>query len=149
MPEIRPANPSDLDGLVDLLGHLFAQEADFAPDPDKQRWGLEAILAQPNIGQIFVAEDHGALVAMVSLLFAVSTAEGGRVAWLEDMVVTPTHRSSGIGSQLLRHALEFARASDSRRVTLLTDSVNAAAQRFYARHGFAKSQMVAMRWRPS
>jgi len=74
-----------------------------------------------------------------------STALGGRVALLEDMVVRPDARGRGAGSLLLRAAVEFARAAGCLRITLLTDADNAAAQRFYARHGFGQSAMIPMR----
>ena len=61
------------------------------------------------------------------------------------MVVRPEARGGGAGPQLLRAALEFARSAGCLRVTLLTDADNAAAQRFYARHGFGRSAMIPMR----
>jgi len=82
---------------------------------------------------------------MVSLLFLPSTALGGRVALLEDMVVQPDARGGGAGSRLLAAATEFARSAGCLRITLLTDAHNAAAQRFYGRHGFARSAMIPMR----
>jgi GNAT superfamily N-acetyltransferase len=82
---------------------------------------------------------------MVSLLFTISTAEGGPVCWLEDMVVRPHQRGSGVGSLLLHHAIEHARGNGYRRITLLTDRVNAGAIRFYGRHGFRPSEMNVLR----
>lgn len=82
---------------------------------------------------------------MVSLLFTVSTAEGGWVCWLEDMIVHPDHRSGGLGSRLLRHAIDYARAEGCSRITLLTDRVNDGAIRFYGRHCFVQSAMTALR----
>ena len=83
---------------------------------------------------------------MVNLLFTVSTALGERVVLLEDMVVAPSVRGAGVGSALLTAAIDFARAQRCPRITLLTDRVNADAQRFYARHGFTASDMLPMRW---
>jgi ribosomal protein S18 acetylase RimI-like enzyme len=55
------------------------------------------------------------------------------------MGVTPAFRRRGIGELLLRRALEQARARRGGRVTLVVDERNAAAQRLYARMGFARS----------
>ena len=145
MTVIETATLSDLPGLVGLLQVLFAQEREFTPDPDLQRRGLELILADPRVGRIFVARAGCALLGMVSLLATVSTALGAPVGWLEDMVVRPDARGRGVGSRLIAHALEHARANGLARVTLLTDGDNADARRFYRRHGFAPSEMVAMR----
>ncbi|MNY66030.1 putative phosphinothricin acetyltransferase YwnH [compost metagenome] len=74
-----------------------------------------------------------------------STALGARVALLEDMVVDTGARGTGIGSALLEQAIAHARDSGCRRITLLTDGDNAAAQRLYRRHGFGRSPMVPLR----
>ncbi len=142
---IRYASEDDIPALCGLLGQLFAQEAEFAPDPAAQQRGLHAIVGDAQKGQILVACQDERIVAMVSLLYSVSTALGTRVALLEDMVVDAAHRGGAIGSALLRYAIDFAREQGCRRITLLTDQNNWAAQRFYARHGFGQSPMIALR----
>jgi GNAT superfamily N-acetyltransferase len=143
--EVTPATEDDVPALSELLGVLFQQEAEFRPDPELQSAGLRAILGRSDVGQVLVLRDGPAVVGMVSLLFLPSTALGGRVALLEDMVVRPDARGGGAGSRLLAAAAEFARSAGCLRITLLTDAHNAAAQRFYGRHGFAWSPMIPMR----
>ena len=145
MVTIEPASSDDIPQLAELLSALFTQEADFRPDPARQVRGLRLIIEQPQVGRIFVARESGSIVGMVNLLFTVSTAEGGLVVLLEDLVVRPGHRGKGAGSALLRHAIDFAEANGFARITLLTDRVNEQAMRFYARHGFQLSAMVPMR----
>lgn len=142
---IRRAVEADAARLCGLLSLLFAQEADFTPDPEKQLRGLRSIISQPETGEIFCALEGETIVGMVSLLFTVSTAEGGRAAWLEDMVVQPDRRGQGIGERLLAEAIGGARAAGCRRITLLTDADNRAAMRFYGRAGFVRSAMVPLR----
>lgn len=142
---MRDATAADIPAMICLLGHLFAQEAEFAPDEAAQRQGLEMILADPDTGCLLVAEDGGRVIGMVGLLYTVSSALGARVALLEDMVVAPEARNSGAGHALLDAAIARAQADGCRRITLLTDGDNAAAQRFYARVGFAPSDMLPMR----
>ena len=145
MVTIEPASSDDIPQLAELLSALFTQEADFRPDPARQVRGLRLIIEQPQVGRIFVARESGSIVGMVNLLFTVSTAEGGLVVLLEDLVVRPGHRDKGAGSALLRHAIDFAEANGFARITLLTDRVNEQAIRFYAKHGFQLSAMVPMR----
>jgi GNAT superfamily N-acetyltransferase len=142
---IAPATPSDLTDMVSLLGQLFAQEAEFSPDPAAQARGLQMILDAPDTGLLLIAREGPVAVGMVGLLFTFSTALGARVALLEDMVVTAGLRNAGAGSALLQEALRQARAAGCKRVTLLTDDINTAAQRFYARHGFVPSPMLPLR----
>ena len=143
--EFGTAASKELPQLVELLGHLFAQEAEFHPDAEKQRRGLEAILASPAVGRIFVAREGRRVVAMASLLYTISTAEGGRAALFEDLVVDPDERKRGIGEALLKHVVDQARAEGILRITLLTDMQNERAQAMYRRAGFVGSPMKPMR----
>lgn len=145
METISFATEDDIEGMADLLLSLFDQEADFRPERSKQVQGLKLILSSPPTGCLFVAREAGQVVGMVSLLFTVSTAMGKPVCWLEDMVVKQDRRSGGLGSRLLAHAIAYAAGKGLGRITLLTDRVNEQAQRFYAHHGFALSEMTPMR----
>jgi GNAT superfamily N-acetyltransferase len=143
--EIRHATLPDVPQLCGLLGLLFAQEADFKPDTERQTRGLSMIIENPEIGRIYCAKQEASILGMVSLLYTVSTAEGGRAAWMEDMVVHPDWRGHRIGEQLLQWAVGKAREAGCHRITLLTDADNVAAIRFYSRAGFTRSSMVPLR----
>ena len=143
--KFEPAKSADLPRLVELLGILFESEAEFSANPEKQRAALQALLADPGRGRIFVARDGRQVVAMASLLYTVSTAEGGKAAIFEDLVVAPEHRKRGIGEALLRHVVAEARKEGVLRITLLTDMQNERAQAMYRRAGFVGSPMKPMR----
>lgn len=142
---LENAVPKDLPQLVELLGQLFEQEAEFTPDATRQETALKLIFADPKLGRIFVARDGGKVVAMASLLFTVSTAEGGRAALFEDLVVRADHRKQGIGAKLLEYVIAQARAEGLLRLTLLTDMQNESAQTLYRKLGFTGSPMKPMR----
>jgi GNAT superfamily N-acetyltransferase len=142
---IEPATEADLDELSEMLGGLFSQESDFRPDKDKQLRGLRLIFEQPSRGRVFVLRREGAIVGMINLLFTISTAEGGFVILLEDLVVHKEFQHHGYGAKLLRHAIEFAKQKNFLRVTLLTDRPENVAQEFFRKHGFVESSMIPMR----
>jgi GNAT superfamily N-acetyltransferase len=144
-PQIGLATLDDIPQLCQLLAVLFAQEAEFEPDAAKQAAGLRRIIENPALGQILLLRAGAEVLGMVSLLYTVSTARGGRVALLEDLVVRPERRNSGTGSTLLQAAIAHAREAGCLRITLLTDRANEAALRFYRRHGFAASGMLPLR----
>jgi GNAT superfamily N-acetyltransferase len=144
-PHIEQATLEDLPQLTDLLFDLFTQEADFVPNRAKQMRGLRLLLEQPNRGRIFVLRQNGTILGMINLLFTISTAEGGFVILLEDVIVHREHRGRGFGDKLLHHAIEYAKKKDFARITLLTDRMNADGQRFFKDHGFTESKMIPMR----
>jgi GNAT superfamily N-acetyltransferase len=142
---IEPATEADLDELSVMLGELFSQESDFRPDKDRQLRGLRLIFEQPSRGRVFVLRRNGAIVGMINLLFTISTAEGGFVILLEDLVVHKEFQAKGYGLRLLNHAIDFAKKKNFLRITLLTDRPENVAQEFFRRHGFVESTMIPMR----
>lgn len=139
------ARIGDLPQLVELLALLFAQEAEFNPNTAKQERALRLILEHPKTGTIYVAREGKQVLAMVSVLNCVSTAEGGPAGLLEDMVVRPEARGRGVGKALLDHAIDQSREKGLLRLTLLTDSDNATARGLYSQAGFVSSPMRPMR----
>ncbi len=139
------ATSKDLPQLVELLGQLFEQEAEFTPNAAKQEVALKLIFANPAYGKVFVAKDGSRVVAMASMLYTVSTAEGGKAALFEDLVVRTENRKQGIGARLLEYVISQARAEGVLRLTLLTDMQNERAQVLYRKLGFVGSPMKPMR----
>ncbi|MEW8204749.1 MAG: GNAT family N-acetyltransferase, partial [Candidatus Thiodiazotropha taylori] len=118
---------SDIDKMVDLLRQLFSIEADFNVDPDKQRRGLE-LLQESEAAEIFVVRSaRQEVVAMATLQLVVSTAEGGLVAWMEDVVVDADHRGQGVGEFLLSHINRWVESRGIKRVQLVADRDNRSA----------------------
>ena len=142
---IEPAIAEDLDELSSLLGELFSEESDFRPNKEKQLRGLRLIFEQPNRGRVFVLRRDRSIVGMINLLFTISTAEGGFVILLEDLVIHKGYRGHGYGSMLLDYAVEFARQKNFKRITLLTDRPELRSQSFFRKHGFYESPMLPMR----
>lgn len=143
--KISLADRSDISGLCALLDVLFSQESEFTPNRNCQIKGLTDIIENPSIGSIVVAHEDEQVIGMVNLLYTVSTALGGRVVLLEDMVVDPMSRDKGVGSALLEYSIELARKNNCLRISLLTDADNEGAHRFYEKHGFDRSSMTVFR----
>lgn len=143
--QLREAKVDDISELCELLNYLFEQEEEFKPNTGTQSEGLRKIITQSDVGVIIIATDSDKIIGMVNLLYTVSTALGGRVAILEDMVVSPKMRGKGVGSKLMKFTLDIAKKNGCKRITLLTDYDNDGAHRFYQQHGFMRSSMVAFR----
>src|ERR1044072_6436210 len=113
---IEPATETDLDELSEMLGDLFSQEGDFRPDKDRQLRVLRLIFEQPSRGRVFVLRRDGVIVGMINLLFTISTAEGGFVVLLEDLVVHKQYQGKGYGAKLLQNAIDFAKQKNFIRI---------------------------------
>ena len=144
-PRVEPATIEDLPALTELVMNLFDVSGDFTPDRAVQERGLQLILEQPNRGRIFVVRNHDSIFGMVNLLFTISTARGGFVILMEDVVIHPDHRGQGYGTMLLDYVQDFAKKKHFKRITLLTDRISAESQEFFKKRGFEHSNMIPMR----
>lgn len=143
---IRDALPDDLDILVRLLQALFSIEADFAVDEKRQRRGLSLMLGGCGKHRcVKVAEIEGMVVGMCTAQILISTAEGGMVALVEDMVVDARYRGMGIGRQLMSAIEGWAQKRRISRLQLLADRTNFSALDFYDKMGWRPTQLICLR----
>ena len=141
----RVAKIDDIDTLCELLFELFSQEVEFTPNKEVQQKALKTIISDENIGDIYVATINEKVVAMVNILYTISTALGTKVAIFEDFIVDRNYRNQGIGENLIDFVFEDLNAKNFSRITLLTDNDNLKAHKFYEKKGFIKSSMVPFR----
>ena len=141
----RKAEIKDIAVLCELLWELFSQEVEFTPNKKIQEKALKKIIEHKNIGDIFVAVNENKVIAMVHVLYTISTALGEKVSILEDMVVSQNYKNQKIGSSLIEFTLDYLKKNSFKRVTLLTDSDNFNAHNFYKKHEFTKSSMIVFR----
>ena len=145
--QVEFADVADLEPMAELLQELFTLESDFQPRRDRQLAALRWILAHPGHGRLFVLRNAGRVAGMANALISVSTAEGGPVLILEDLIIAADHRGCGHGRRLVEHVLRWAAVQGMSRVTLLADRDNEPALAFYARLGFTASAMRVLRQR--
>jgi ribosomal protein S18 acetylase RimI-like enzyme len=148
MISIRAALPSDTTQLVALLQELFTIEKDFVFDPVKQTNGL-GLLLKSDKDCILVAKSSNVnkVVGMCTIQTLISTAEGGQVGLLEDLVVAADFRHQGIGAKLLAEAVCWAERQGLKRLQLLADKNNLPALSFYAKQGWQSTELVCLRKR--
>jgi ribosomal protein S18 acetylase RimI-like enzyme len=142
---VRRARAADIESMVSLLAELFSIEADFSFNPDKQRRGLADLLERGDEACLLVCEREGEVVGMCSVQALVSTAEGGKVGLLEDMVVAAPWRGRGLGSALLAAAEQWSAGQGMTRLQLLADATNESALGFYRRQDWGGTRLITFR----
>jgi GNAT superfamily N-acetyltransferase len=96
-----------------------------------------ALLADPAV-TLLAARRDGALVGMATV--AVFAKLTGWTARLEDVVVDEAARGTGAGEALVRAAVAVARDRGASRMELTSGPWREAANRLYARLGFARRE---------
>jgi len=142
---IRKANISDIDALVSLLRELFSVERDFTFNRDAQSQGLKMMLDHYDNRCIMVAERDHQTIGMCSAQLLISTAEGGCVAWVEDMVIKSSFRGKGIGCNLLSSVEKWAQCRGVRRLQLVADRNNLPALKFYEKMNWKTTELICLR----
>lgn len=133
---VRQAALSDLKVLAPLFD-AYRQFYDRAPDVA----AAESFLRERfNHAQsvLFLASSEGLAVGFTQLYPSFSSVSLARTFILNDLFVVPSHRRAGVASLLLDAAVGHARSLGAVRVTLTTDTKNAAAQATYEARGWKR-----------
>lgn len=143
---IRQARPDDIPGICGLLSELFSIETDFDPDPVKQALGARSMIDDAAGGTLLlVAESGSTVVGMATVQTLISTADGGRVGLVEDVVVAKEFRGQGIGSLMIEHLTKWAKEQKMKRLQLLADKDNLPALAFYHDRAWKKTSLICLR----
>jgi GNAT superfamily N-acetyltransferase len=132
--EIRRATPGD----VDVVAPLFDTYRVFygkPSDPALARGFIDARLTRGE-SVILLAVQHGKAMGFTQLYPAFSSVSATHVWVLNDLLVVPDARRSGVARALLSAAADFARADGALRLELETDHDNHTAQALYQAMGW-------------
>jgi GNAT superfamily N-acetyltransferase len=140
---VRIATEADVGRLADLmnLGGVPGRPPRETPDdPEPYQRALRDM--EDDAGGVLVAEVDGEVVGVCQLIvFRHLQARGGLCAEIESVHVHPDRRAQGIGTVLVRTAIERARTAGCYRVQLTSNEVRHDAHRFYERLGFTSSHL--------
>lgn len=128
---IRPARPSDLGLIADLIREL----ADYEKLLDAVRFD-PALLAGHLFGErpmaeVAIGEIDGVAQGFALFFHNFSTFEGAPGIYLEDLFVRPAARGSGLGKALLAHLAEMALQRGCKRLEWAVLDWNTPSIGFY------------------
>ena len=136
----RIANLQDLAtvaALFDAYRQFYEQPADLALATQ-----FIAARMQNNESVILLAQDDDAhALGFCQLYPTFCSVEAQPIYTLYDLFVSPQHRKSGAGRQLLLAAEALAKARGMARMDLTTAKTNLPAQRLYASLGWVRDEI--------
>ncbi len=146
LPDIRfrLAQQADLPSVVrmltdDDLGKERERYQDPLPEPYYS--AFEQIQSDPN-HELIVAERGGEVIGTFHLMYLPSISyQGGLRAQIESVRVDKRFQSQGIGSEMMKWAMERAKQRGAHLVQLTTHKTRKDAHRFYERLGFKKTHL--------
>ena len=143
---IRTATAADLPSILRIFSedeHGGSRESAFDPDV-RQRNAAEAFAEIDGDPRqlLWVAERDGRVVGTLQVTFLrYLSYAGATVALVESVQVDKKERGDGIGTQLMRAAIDEARRRGCNRVQLTSNVRRKDAHRFYERLGFVASHV--------
>jgi GNAT superfamily N-acetyltransferase len=134
MAKVREAIPGEVERVLGMYEWLFEPPGSVPPrwDPGRAREAIADAIAAPDAA-VLVAEHRGELLGLCTAYLELNSVRFGRRCWVEDLAVSPSHRSHGIGGELLDAAAEWARERGATHLELDTGLARTDAQRFYER----------------
>lgn len=141
--QFRRAEESDLPAIVAMLADdALARTREVISDPLDRRYidAFHAIDQDRNqLLAVAVAED-GAVVGCLQISYLAGLSRLGLLrGQIEGVRVASSHRGSGIGTEMIRWAIDQCRERGCGAVQLTSDSRRESAHRFYEKLGFEKS----------
>ncbi|NTV90374.1 MAG: GNAT family N-acetyltransferase [Clostridiales bacterium] len=134
--ETRLINCDELPGLMRLYRQLHPEDPELKLDDIlKEHW--DSIFNDPNLHYI-VAAEGGEILSTCTISIIRNLTRGMRPYGLIENVVTDINaRKRGLGTGVLRKAVDIARENNCYKVMLMTGSKEKSTLRFYEEAGFA------------
>jgi len=137
---IRPATAEDEAVALPLIEELFEPPGVRAPGytPERGRAGFKYAVHDRD-ADVLLAVEGDRVVGLASVYADILSIRYGPRCWLQDLVVTASHRRGGIGARLLEAAADWARERGCTHLELSSGAGRADAHRFYLSQGMSQS----------
>lgn len=141
---VSTATQDDIHSLVASVAELFLEDGgrhDPLRDldwPSREGTAYYSALLDDGTCLLALARNGSEVIGhLIGRLHGPGGTFIARIADLESMRVAPAFRRAGVGGLLVQHFLTWARERGAQQASVTAYAANDAAQRFYARHGFA------------
>ena len=131
---IRRAKEED----TPVLEELFLK---FSEWPLQRGQTLRKIVKETT-SELLVAESNQEIVGFIHQVFFLDPVHAGLNSYITSLFVKESHRKKGIGSQLLKKAVENAKKKGVIEVHVDTEENNARAIEFYLKREFKKAGVI-------
>ncbi|MGA6946435.1 MAG: GNAT family N-acetyltransferase [Solirubrobacterales bacterium] len=134
MAKVREAVPDEVERVLGMYEWLFAPPGSVPAgwDPERARAAI-ADAIEDQSAAVLVAERRGELLGLCTAYLELNSVRFGPRCWVEDLAVSPEHRSHGVGKELLDHAKDWARQRGATHLELDSAETRRDAHRFYER----------------
>jgi GNAT superfamily N-acetyltransferase len=144
--EFNALTDGAMERALDMMGRLYS-EAGATHHRERARRGAEALMANPELGGVWLIEMQGDTAGYLCVTLCYSLEFDGRFALLDELYLEEAWRSQGIGAQAIAFAVEWSRARGLAAIRLEVEHTNSRAIELYRREGFqAHDRHLMTKW---
>lgn len=126
----RPIELQDIPAVIEMMEEFYAID-NYPIDPIVSRDLMLEFLENDTLGKGWLILADGEVMGYVILTFVFSFEYKGRIAFLDELFISPNARGKGLGKQTLDFIHEQAKLHSVRIIYLEIESHNSIAQKLY------------------
>jgi len=145
--EIRKAQLSDCEDIVDFQLEMAWETECYKLDPDTLSKGVTTVLNNNSLGTYYVATVDGKVAGSLLTTFEWSDWRNGTVIWIQSVYVSSSYRKNGIYGALYNHIKALVASDESLKgIRLYVDESNKGARAVYTRLGMNGEHYRVFEW---
>jgi len=146
-PKIRLAKIDDSHTIAAFQLKMAIETENLKLDNETVQKGVKAVFEKPKLGQYFVAENDGKIIASMLTTFEWSDWRNAQVWWLQSVYVLPEFRQQGIFKMMYEFVKIFAEKDENvGGIRLYVDKTNVRAQEVYKAVGMNGEHYQVFEW---
>jgi GNAT superfamily N-acetyltransferase len=146
MISIRKARPEDAQVIIDFQQKMAWETEMMTLETDIVTKGVNAVFNNNVLGQYWVAEADGQVVASMLITYEWSDWRNAIVWWFQSVYVLPSHRRSGIFRSMYMHIRNEAERTGVAGLRLYVETNNTRAHKTYEALGMKREHYAMYEW---
>lgn len=147
MIEIRRANLSDVEHIVELQLRMAMESEQLKLDKDIVSRGVRGVFDEPSRGTYWLAEEKDEILGVFMAVPEWSDWRNGTVLWIHSLYVVPKARRRGVFKKMyLNLKQQVTESPNLVGLRLYVDKRNDIAQKVYEKLGMNKEHYELYEW---
>ncbi len=146
MISIREATTSDAAVIIDFQKKMAWETEQLILRPDTVTSGVNTVFTNPSLGQYWVAEDNGIVVASLLITNEWSDWRNTHVWWFQSVYVLEPYRRKGIFRSMFQRIKNEAEKQGIAGLRLYVEKTNSGAQQTYEALGMRSEHYTMYEW---
>ncbi len=143
---IRKASSEDAASIIEFQQKMAWETEQMTLGTDIVTRGVKAVFSNPVLGQYWVAEESGLVIASLLITFEWSDWRNTSVWWFQSVYVLPSFRRKGIFRSMYQHVKNEAEAHGAAGLRLYVEANNSRAQKTYEALGMKHEHYTMYEW---